>query len=219
MQTANDVEAPPRTTGRTQADRSQAMRTRLLDAATALLKERGLARFRTADVAERAAVSKGALLHHFPTKYQLILAVFARLYVDRGNKYAAGEPSKNLAGTIEDLIYDSHAFFFSESFRVSLNITTSAAQDSELREAVFRVVRQFRNDAEEMWATRLAAYGISQERARDAVWLVNSTMRGLAIRALWELDEPILERIERLLANLVVAHFSAFADAAQEPMR
>ena len=44
------------------------MRARLAKAAFEVIAERGHAALRTAAVSERAGVSQGALLHHFPNK-------------------------------------------------------------------------------------------------------------------------------------------------------
>jgi AcrR family transcriptional regulator len=134
------------------------MRARLLAAATELLREKGLGGFRTADVIARAGVSKGALLHHFPTKDALIVAVFEGLYqaVDE----TARMPSKanTLPKLIEELVADSHGFFFGDSFDVSLNITVAAAREPELKDAVFAVVRKFRTHTEDIWVRRLVEH-------------------------------------------------------------
>jgi AcrR family transcriptional regulator len=206
---------PPVTPRRAQADRSETMQRRLLDAALALLKERGLAGFRTADVAEVAGVSKGALLHHFPTKTGLVVAVFNRLYEAASDGSRAFRPTSTLAETISDLIADSHGFFFGESFYVTLDITLGAGRDPELRKAVFDVVRLFRKRTEDAWIERLSVFGVPAERSHDAVWLVNSAVRGLAVRALWEPDQPLFQRLERITAAIITEHFSKPEDDDQ----
>ena len=55
------------------------MRQRLLDCAAHILVERGLADLTVQAVAEAAGVTKGGLLHHFPSKQVLIEAVFIDL--------------------------------------------------------------------------------------------------------------------------------------------
>ena len=57
-----------------QEERTRAMRARLLEATVELLVERGFAGTSTTLVSERAGVSRGAQLHHFPTKNALVLA-------------------------------------------------------------------------------------------------------------------------------------------------
>src|SRR2546421_7716476 len=65
---------------RTQAERTAATRAKLLDAAVACLVDLGYARTTTTVVAERAGVSRGAQLHHFPTKQELLAAALEHLY-------------------------------------------------------------------------------------------------------------------------------------------
>jgi AcrR family transcriptional regulator len=215
MNTGTADTPKPRETRRAQAERSETMQRRLLDAAMALLKERGLVGLRTADVAELAGVSKGALLHHYPTKTSLVVAVFNRLYEAASDSSKAFHPTSTLAETISNLITDSHGFFFGESFYITLDITLGAGRDPELRTAVFDVVRLFRKRTEDAWIERLAAYGVPPERAHDAVWLVNSAVRGLAVRALWEPDQPLFERLERITAAIITEHFSKPEGEAQ----
>lgn len=57
------------------AERSAQMRQRLIDAAVACLRRVGYAATTTQLVMEEAAVSRGAMLHHFPTKVDLMIAV------------------------------------------------------------------------------------------------------------------------------------------------
>ncbi len=57
------------------AERTAAMRQRLIDAAISCLYTVGYAATTTQLVVETAKVSRGAILHHFPTKVDLMLAV------------------------------------------------------------------------------------------------------------------------------------------------
>src|SRR5258708_25223393 len=65
---------------RTQAERTEETRTRILKAASELIRRRGYARFRTADVAAEAGLSRGAQLHHFPTKDSLVVATLEYVF-------------------------------------------------------------------------------------------------------------------------------------------
>jgi AcrR family transcriptional regulator len=62
---------PPRRR-RTQAERREASRTALLDAAVDCLLEEGYANLTTRRVAERAGVSQGTQMHYFPTKNEFV---------------------------------------------------------------------------------------------------------------------------------------------------
>lgn len=69
-----------RTVGRhTQVERSSDTRKRLCDAAVDLLSEVGYERLTTAQIAQRAGVSKGAQAHHYPSKDDLLVAAFQHL--------------------------------------------------------------------------------------------------------------------------------------------
>ena len=72
-----------------QADRTRAMRARLLEATVELLVERGFAGTSTTLVSDRAGVSRGAQLHHFPTKNDLVVAAVEHLTERRGAELAA----------------------------------------------------------------------------------------------------------------------------------
>ena len=65
------------------------MRARLLDATVECLVERGWSGTSTTLVSERAGVSRGAQLHHFPTKNDLVLAAVEHLTEVRGAELAA----------------------------------------------------------------------------------------------------------------------------------
>jgi AcrR family transcriptional regulator len=66
--------APP--LRRTQAERTDEARTALIDAAIALIAERGLAGVTLSDVGAKAGYSRGLAVYHFGSKSGLILAVF-----------------------------------------------------------------------------------------------------------------------------------------------
>lgn len=64
---------------RSQADRTAAARAALVESAITLLSEHGFTRTTTAAIAQHAAVTTGALHHHFPTKESLLIAVLDEL--------------------------------------------------------------------------------------------------------------------------------------------
>ena len=65
------------------------MRARLMEATVELLVEKGFASTTTTLVSERAGVSRGAQLHHFPTKNDLVLAAVEHLTAVRGAELTA----------------------------------------------------------------------------------------------------------------------------------
>lgn len=73
------AEASPRTR-RTQRERRDSTRLKLLDATVECLVELGHARTTTLAVAQRAGISHGALFKHFPTKAELLGAAVEHLF-------------------------------------------------------------------------------------------------------------------------------------------
>ena len=78
---------PPR---RTQQERTAATRARVLDATIEHLAECGYGRTTTVEVATRAGVSRGALVHHFSTRSDLVLAALEYLCERRLAELEAG---------------------------------------------------------------------------------------------------------------------------------
>lgn len=76
---------------RTQADRTAATRTALITAARGLFAEHGFAGVGTEAIVREAAVSRGALYHHFADKTELFAAVLDNV---------EGEVSGQLAGVV-----------------------------------------------------------------------------------------------------------------------
>jgi AcrR family transcriptional regulator len=63
----------------TQAERTEATRGRLIATARRLFAEQGFAATSTEEILQEAAVSRGALYHHFPSKTDLFRATFEQV--------------------------------------------------------------------------------------------------------------------------------------------
>jgi AcrR family transcriptional regulator len=74
---------------RTQAERSAETQRKLIDAAIAVLHRVGYGATTTGLIAEEAGVSRGAMLHQYPTKVDLMLAVVAEVYSRETQEYRA----------------------------------------------------------------------------------------------------------------------------------
>ncbi len=72
-----------------QTERTRAMRHRLLEATIDCLVEHGWSGTSTTVVSQRAGVSRGAQLHHFPTKSDLVLAAIEHLTAARQDELVA----------------------------------------------------------------------------------------------------------------------------------
>jgi len=119
---------------RTQQQRRDETRRALLDAAVESLIEVGFARTTTLEVQRRADVSRGALLHHFPSKNELMVAAVDHLAQMRARelKQLAGQLPEGRARTdaVLDLLWQC---FSGTMFQVSMELRTAARTDPELR--------------------------------------------------------------------------------------
>jgi len=122
---------------RTQQQRRDETRRALLDATVESLIEVGFARTTTLEVQRRAEVSRGALLHHFPSKAELLVAAVDHLAEMRARelKLLAGQLPDERAGrartdAVLELLWQCFAGTF---FQVAMELRTAARTDPELR--------------------------------------------------------------------------------------
>ena len=120
-------------TRRTQADRRAETQRRLLDATIEGLTEHGYARMSTNDIVKRAGVSRGALVHHFPTKAQLAVAALDRWLDDRllefEATFAALRPEERRADVAIDVLWE---MFQGPTEIAWLELTVAARTDPDL---------------------------------------------------------------------------------------
>ena len=120
-----------------QEQRSDGTRQALLDAAVASLVELGFARTTTLEVQKRSKLSRGALLHHFPTKAELLAATIVHLGEMRGRelKHHVGTLPRGTGrvDAVLDLLWHS---FTGPLFYVAMELRAAARTDAELRNAL-----------------------------------------------------------------------------------
>ena len=106
---------------RTQAERSETTRKQLLEATAKLIRQKGFGGLRTTEVASLAGVSRGALLHHFPSKHALVVGVLT--YVNEftfAQSKLRAELARTTGDPIEEIIKDAQDFFLGDYFFIAL---------------------------------------------------------------------------------------------------
>jgi AcrR family transcriptional regulator len=167
---------------RTQRERRDETRAKLLDATIASLHDVGYAATTTRRVAELAGVSMGAMTHHFPYRLDLIAAAVERLSEQHIASLAARldalppDPRERLR-TMLDAIW--HAFA-GLPFDVFIKLWIAAAEDAELYRRLI--------PTEQLLSDALARFveDVTGERARDRWLLALNLMRGTALAWLYE---------------------------------
>lgn len=216
---ASPVKAEPRSASpkvrRTQAERSEDMRRRILDAAVDLLSQKGYAGFRTADVAEAAGVSRGAQTHHFPSKDDLVVAVVEHVFIragEQGRKRARRVRSVDEA--FKALLSDSQEFFFSELFFIAMDLAIQGRTKNGADNPLGAISAASRLPVEASWLAALIEAGVPPEVAEDLLWLTISIVRGLAVRRLWQHDAARFNRLFKLWREMVAEYLKALAPPA-----
>lgn len=134
----------PSPTRRTQQERRDTTRAALLDATIDCLVEYGYADTTTTRVVERAGVSRGAQVHHFPTKGELVAEAVRRLAqrritLIRSKMDSLPPPGPARLGATFDLVWESHS---GPLFAAALELWVAARTDPELRAALIPVERE-----------------------------------------------------------------------------
>jgi AcrR family transcriptional regulator len=164
-----------------QEERTRLMRARLLEATVECLVERGFSGTSTTLVSERAGVSRGAQLHHFPTKNDLVVAAVEHLTEVRGAELAAaaeGLPTgPRRTRAVLQMLADH---FTSPVFTAALELWVAARTDPALLAAVgpleLRVGREVHRLTVELLGAQEARAGV-----RELVQATLDLVRGLGL--------------------------------------
>jgi AcrR family transcriptional regulator len=171
---------------RTQAERTAATRAALLEATVECLVTQGFGGTTTTEVAHRAGVSPGALLHHFPAKADLLCAAVGHLFELRRAEFRKAManlgPGADRVEAGIDLLW---SMFSGPTFVAWLELWMAARCDPALAEAVVRLDREFLTASEavfrELFPDEIAA---GPELARTGLGLLYALMGGMALSRL-----------------------------------
>jgi AcrR family transcriptional regulator len=157
------------------------MRLRLLEATVELLIERGFARTSTTLVSERAGVSRGAQLHHFPTKNDLVVAAVEHLTELRGAELAeAVARLPQGPGRTRAVVRMLGDHFSSPVFAAALELWVAARTDPTLLAAVEPLEQRIGREAHRLTVDALGV-DESQPGTRELVQATLDLVRGLGL--------------------------------------
>ncbi|SEU37618.1 TetR/AcrR family transcriptional regulator [Stigmatella erecta] len=200
-------EAPARAR-RTQQERREETRRRLLDATIAVLVEQGYARLTTVEVARRAGVSQGAVFTHFDTKAELLVAavqhLFPRLIQDYLAGYAGLPGGRDRIGAAVEMLW---AVFERPEMLAAIELYVAARTEPELQAALATVEGPHRDNLLRV------ARGLFPEAAEHAdfeavVELVIDAVQGGAIARVARPHHPALPRMRQVLVRFVHRSFT-----------
>jgi AcrR family transcriptional regulator len=129
-----------------QEERSAETRRRLLDATVACLFERGYAGTTTTEIANRAGVSRGAQLHHFPKKDELVVSALVHVFELRLAEMSAAiaePPTGSREHRLAVVIDTMWPMFKGPTFYAWLELVVASRTDPALNDAVRAASRRF----------------------------------------------------------------------------
>lgn len=168
-------------------ERSVATRAALLDAALECLVERGYAATTTIETARRAGVSRGAQLHHFPTKAELLTTAVEHLFDRRRaefvNALALVDPASDRLDAAVDLLW---SLFQGPVFVAWTELWVAARTDPALARTVVAMERRFTAETRamflEMFPAETGTDPFLYDIGRDFAFAV---MTGVALQRLF----------------------------------
>jgi len=164
-----------------QEERTRAMRARLLEATVELLVERGYAGTSTTLVSERAGVSRGAQLHHFPSKQDLVVAAVQHVTEVRGRELE--EAARRLprgARRTRAVLRMLGDHFSSPVFAAALELWVAARTDGALLAEVAPLERELGRHTHRLTVELLGA-DESAPGVRELVQATLDLVRGLGL--------------------------------------
>lgn len=176
---------------RTQEERSTETKKRLLEATIDCLNELGYNKSGTVEIARRAGVSRGALVHHFPSKHDLIVAT-AEYHWNR-----IAEEVRNLAMTMHGGQLSLDAFidgiwnkvFLIRGSSATIEMIIAARTDSKLRRELVPMLNRLYSNYDEIWSQFFHNSGVSPERIEMLFDLTIELLRGMTLQRVLK-DEP-----------------------------
>lgn len=158
------------------------MRLRLLEATVDCLVELGWAGTTTTVVSQRAGVSRGAQLHHFPSKQDLVVAAVDHLTQLRREDMARSAEQLSDEGRVRAVLELLAAQFTSPVFFAALELWVAARTDAELQKLVGPLERRIGRETH-VYAVELLGIDESKGDNRQLVQATLDMVRGLGLAA------------------------------------
>jgi AcrR family transcriptional regulator len=200
--------AAPRPIRRSNAARSAATQARLLDATIECLIERGWAATSTTEVVRRAGVSRGAQVHHFPTKDDLVLAAIEHLLERRIAEFQATfadlPAGKRSPAMAMRLMYEK---CFRASFEPWLELVVAARTDPALHARFVQLEARFFETALATFRDLFPVAAADAGFARVGLRLAFSVLDGLAIGRLIDTADDDLDEVLEVFNAMTAVYF------------
>ncbi len=189
---------------RSQSERSASTQEALLNATIECLVELGYQKTTTTEVCRRAGVSRGAQLHHYPTKAELLVAAVEHLCARRHEEFrhlvTLSASSKQRVSTAFEELWKIYS---GPTLNAWIEVSVASRTDPALNEHMCRLNRRVESATEK---TLRELFGIAESvPAKASVRMVLSLLDGLALRTILQ-DETSAREALRVFQFLVTPY-------------
>ncbi|KIN70557.1 putative transcriptional regulator [Sulfitobacter noctilucae] len=169
--------------------RSVVMRKNLIDATLDVIYDLGYRSASTPEFARRAGASRGALVHHFPTRSDIIIAAMEQLLGEGISEIrAVTAKMAQLELSLDDFVDFLWQLFSGRFFYISLEFINEARTDEELRARMVPLVKDFHAAVDSIWAEFEKQADGTPQATRDALNLTVCLVRGMGVQTVLKKD-------------------------------
>ncbi len=171
---------------RKQKERSEAARSKLIEAAVTLICRQGFANTTTQQIATYAGLTRGAIQYHFKGRAELFASVVNRVEDDWLRSFEAASPDKNLAIRERIYILIDHLWSVVQTplYRAAVDICFNSRADLELRDIVQKAIDVSTEDFSRYWQ-RTFSPEISDDKIREGCALLSAFSQGMVISSIY----------------------------------
>jgi AcrR family transcriptional regulator len=190
-----------------QKRKSAQTRVAVLDAAVECLATQGYSRTTTQLIAQTANISRGAMMHHYATKQELIDSVIDYMFFKRMESFATEIKHLSERQRVEEqagieLFWQT---LLTREYQAHLELAIAARTDAELRAIFEPKARRF--DA--MWRAAVVKlfpeWADKQDRLMLAIDFCQAAMEGLLLnRSIWEPRERRIA-VRKMVSDAILA--------------
>jgi AcrR family transcriptional regulator len=157
-------------------------RERILTAAVTCLAEDGYAATTTSRIQERAGVSRGSLLHQFPSRDDLLIAAVQHLAMRRVDQIDVPEA----AGTIDDAVEQIWLTFHGPLFKAALQLWAAAQHNPQLAAALRPPEHDLGGHVRQLITRLFGPEHVAHPGFADFAPVLLASMRGVALTYTFE---------------------------------
>ena len=188
--------------------RSLETRQLLMEATIECLCDMGFHRASTNEIVRRAGVSRGAMLHHYPTKRDLLVAAFAWVH-------------EEISADVETLVRDAQQddiewsdlldemmtrYFSGRTWEAFVEIMVGARTDSEMQAQLRPIVANYYDRIDHVWQTHFTTH-LPDSDVATLINLSLCVLRGMAFQMLIR-DDPdyyqsMMAQWKKMIAPLI----------------